>query len=438
VTRRRVGRWRVGLVGALALVALGLLFADAVVLTAAAVPLVYVLYGTLSRLGAVELDARRSFDRSHPVPGGPVEVTLEVENAGDAVLPDVRVVDGVPDELAVTGGSPRACVALAPGETATLSYTVVARRGEHEFVDPVVRLRSLAASERLTAELTVETATLSSRNPIQEPPLREASLPRAGTLPTDSGGSGLEFHATREYQSGDPMNRIDWRHYARTGEFVTVQYREERAVRTVLVVDARPVGRTTARQGSPTGGELCVYAAERLWEALDRADVVTSIAAVGVGEHDLPGLAGPDGLPWIGAGDRARVQALFAGVRGVVTEGAGRVGTEPPSVPDGNDETTERLIARLPPTAQVLVCSPLLDDWPVGLARALSRRNVPQVVLSPDVAGGATPGQRLTAIHRDLRLRAVERAGATTVRWNPEQPIDHALRRSLPHLLSGR
>jgi uncharacterized protein (DUF58 family) len=437
VTRRRIGRWRVGLVGTLSLTALGLLFADAVVLTAAAIPLVYVLYGAMSSVGPADLVARRSFDRQHPGPGDAVGVTLEVEHAGDGVVPDLRVVDGVPDELIVTEGTPRTAVALEPGETATLAYTVVAKRGEHEFADPVVRLRSLSGSEAVTADLPVETDALSCVSPVEEPPLRDATLPRAGTLPTDSGGSGLEFHATREYQHRDPMRRIDWRHYARTGDLVTVQYREERAVRTVLVVDARPVGRTTPRRGYPTGGELSVYAAERLWSALDRAGVVTSLVAVGVGDHDLSGLSGPDGQPWVD-GDRGRAEALFAGIRSVVADGAGRVGTVPPSVPAETDAPTDRLLERLPPDAQVVVCTPLLDDWPAGLARALARRSTPQVILSPDVTGAATPGQRLAAVHRSLRLRAVERTGAATVSWNPEQPVDRAIRQSLPHLLGRR
>lgn len=441
MTRRRVGRWGVGLLGTLALTGLGVLFADPVVLTGAAVPLVYVLYGALSGVRAADLSARRSFDSRRPAPGDAVGVTLTVENTGDAVLPDVRVVDGVPDELAVTGGSPRACAALAPGETATLTYDLVAKRGEYDFSDPVVRLRSLAASERVTVDLASGGATtLSCVEPAADSPPREATSARVGSVPSDSGGSGLAFHATREYQHGDPMNRVDWRHYARTGEFVTVEYREERLARTVLVVDARPVVRVTPRPGYPTGGELCVYAAERLREGLARAGVETTVTAVGVADHDVGGLVGPDGLPWVDADGRpARAATLFAGLRRVARAGAGRVGATPPaaSTAAGVDGTTGRLLARLSPGTRVVVCTPLLDNWPVGFVRSLARRGVPRTAVSPDVAGGDTPGQRLTALDRDCRLRAIERAGATAVDWSLERPVDRALRRSLGHLLSN-
>ncbi len=457
MTRRRVNRWGVGLAGTLALTALGLLFSRPVLLVGAVIPLAYVLYGAISGVPAAAIDVRRSFGGTDPRPGDAVEVTLTVENAGASVLPDVRVVDGVPAELAVTGGSPRACVALRPGESVDVTYTVLAKRGEYDFTGPAVRLRSLAGSERVTTDLAAAgEETLACANTVSDPPLREATLPRAGTLPTDSGGTGLEFYATRQYQHGDPMNRVDWRNYAKTGEFVTVQYRQEQAVRTVLVVDARPPGRVIPRQGYPTGAELAAYAAERLYGALDRAGIVTSVTAVGV-DGDLPeGVVGPGGLPWVDpdadTGAAVRAETLFRAARDAADGAAARVGTTAGATPeeaaisadgtgaavapDGGDATRDRLLARLPPNAQVVICTPLLDDWPVDLIRSLAVRQVPQVLVSPDVTGGDTPGQRLAAVGRDLRLRRAERAGATAVSWSLEQPIDYALRRSLPHLFS--
>ena len=444
MTVRRVKRWRVGLVATLALTGFGLLYARQTLIVAAAIPLAYVLYGTLSRVPDAGVTATRAFDVPDPTPGEPVAVTLTVTNTGDTTLTDCRVIDGVPEELAVTEGSPRACVAIPPGESADLSYTVVAKRGEYDFADPAVRLRSLAATERLTETY------------------------------------GLEFYATRQYQPGDPMNRVDWRHYAKTGEFVTVQYRQEQAIRTVVLVDARPLGRVTPEPGYPTGAELCAYAGERLFDALSDAGVSTSVTAVGVEQGALDGLVGPDGLPWVdpeASGHRtSHVRTLFTGLQTVAGGGAetstladflGRrdaavsgtttrsqgdgethehdgeaaAETQPEAAmaPDGGlDDRTRSLLARLPPNAQVVLCTPLLDDWPVGLARSLSVRGYPLVVVSPDVTGAATVGQRITETTRQLRLRTVERTGATTVSWNVDQPIDYALRRSLPHLLTDQ
>ncbi len=466
MTYRRVKRWGIGLVVTLALVALGLLFARQTLIVAAAIPLAYVLYGTLSQAPPVDLAVSRAFSTPDPTPGERVEVTLTVENVGDSVLTDLRLIDGVPEELAVPDGSPRACLALNPGEAATLSYTVVAKRGEYRFTEPAVRVRSLAATERVTEAVAVAgDRTLSCANAVSEPPLSDATLPRAGTLPTDSGGSGLEFYATRQYQAGDPMNRVDWRHYAKTDEFVTIQYRQEQAIRTVLVVDARPSGRVTPRPGYPTGAELCAYAGERLFDALSTAGVATTVTAVGVENGTLGGLIGPDGLPWVdpeSGGVRAgHARELFAGLLTLAEEDAETAGladmlrgdgldvsapTRPATAESTAEETAmaadggtgptiRRLLARLPPNAQVVLCSPLVDEWPAALARALAVRGYPLVVLSPDVTDGETVGHRITAAARSSTLRTIERTDATVVSWDVDQPIDYALRRSLPHLL---
>ena len=476
MTRRRTRRWDAALVGTLALTGVGLLYADATLLTAAIIPLTYVLYESVSRVpDGASVAVERSFERVAAPPGEPVEVTLTVTNDGDSVLPDVRVVDGVPEEVVVSTGSPRICAPLAPGDSATTTYTVVAKRGDYQFDDPAVRIRSLAGAEQLSVEVPVRgDGTLSGANSVRDAPLRDATLPRAGTLPTDSGGSGLEFYATRQYRRGDPMRRIDWHHVAKTGEFITIEYREEQAIRTVLILDARRVGRVTAKPGYPTGAELSGYAGERIYDALEDAGVVTSLTAVGIERGTLGGLTGPDGLPWIdpeqGNGRSAQPALLFDGLQQIAQDNPTRLSTEPPSLTNrvtagqgvaaradggrtqagrGTDSaggqssgvrrrttTIERILARLPPNAQVVVCTPLLDDWPVELAQSLSVRGYPQVLVSPDVTVDGTTGQRLARLHRQLRLDAAERAGAEIVSWDAQQPIDYALRRSLPHLLS--
>ena len=301
MSTRRVRRWRVGVVAALALVGLGLLYTSALLVAATAIPLVYVVYGALSGLPAnATLRIERAFDDGSPQPDERVTVTLTITNAGAGTLTDLRMVDGVPDELAVVDGSPRLSAALPAGETATTSYTVVAKRGEYAFADPVVRLRSLAGSQLATESVPAAgETTLSCRTPVSEAPIRNTTLLRAGTHPTDSGGEGVEFRSTREYQPGDPLNRIHWRQFAKSGDLTTISYRAERAVRTVLVVDGRALGQVTLRPGSPTGTELCGYAGQRLYEALTAADVVTSVAAVGRNASALDVPPGPGDIPWV-------------------------------------------------------------------------------------------------------------------------------------------
>lgn len=502
--RRYVKRWGVGLLATLALLGMGLLYTSPTLLTAALIPLAYLLYGSLSRApSAPELSVSRTVATSNPEPGEPVSVTLRVENDGDAVLPDLRVIDGVPAEIAVTEGTARLSCPLSPGEAATATYTAIAKRGEFVFDDPAVRLRSLSGSEQVTETVTATgDRGFTCTNTVTDAPLLDSTIMRQGSLPVDDGGPGQEFYATRQYKQGDPMNRIDWRHVAKTGEFITIQYRKERAAKTVLVVDARPVNRVTPAAGYPTGAQLAGYAAELLFDSLSTAGVTTTVAALGFDPDGLGGLVGPDGIAWIDpredTGRQSRAGLLFHRLQadgqqevgplsfslpdewfaslsdtdptGAVTTGGatdtrtstvtqsprdeetgqwsgsvgaradGGAGREPrddePVETGRADERIHRLLTRLPADAQVVLCSPLLDNWPVSLAHALSVRGHSVVTVSPDAVSAATPGQRLAAVSRRARLRTIERVGGRTVDWNVGSPLDRAVRLSLPHLLS--
>jgi len=459
---RRVQRWSGGLAAALFLVSVSLLTAEPLLLAATAIPLGYVAYGALSRVPAgTDLQAARSVSDAQPTPGEPVEVELTLTNTGSSSLTDVRVIDGVPDELAVVDGSPRLCTSLRPNESATLSYAVMAKRGSYTFDAAAVRVRTLSASDAVTVDLPVAgDGTLTCSNTVSEVPMADATLPRAGTLPTDTGGSGLEFHSTRSYQPGDPVNRIDWRRYAKTDELTTIDYREEQAVRTVLVVDARPPTRVTPEPGFPTGAELSAYAAERLFDALSRTSVVASVCAVGLAPEDVPGGLGPDGLAWVDASGghaAAHARQVFdsvgrAAARQSETDAAGDAtvsGDEPPGQPQVDNErvttadggTVEdpallTVLARLPPTAQVVVFSPAADDWPVSLVSSLAVRDYPTTLVSPSLARGDSLGAAVAGVERTARLQRAELSGATVIDWDLDSPIDVALRASLADLFS--
>lgn len=433
--RRTLRRWKVGLVATLALFGVGLLYANATLLAATLIPLAFVFYGALSTLPEdVELSVTRELVPKTPHPGGTVEVRITVENVSDSILPDVRLVDGVPNELAVSSRSPRLGVALSPGESRTVTYSVIAKRGTYRFDDPLVRCRSLAGVDLLTKEVTPEgDRKLVCVNTVRDLPVQGSNVAYAGTSTGDSSGSGLEFHSTRQYKHGDPVNRIDWHHVAKTGELITVKYLAEKTDRAVVLLDARPVGRVVPQPGYPTGVDFCAYAGERLYQSLERAGVYTSVAAFGV-DGELPdekrfeSFADSNGFVWMDSDRKTdrnrRVQTVFDAVYHVSDRKRRDFDSEPVHV--------ELLLANLPPDAQILLCSPVLDDWPIRVVRTLAGEDYSPLVLSPDIVRGDTPGQRIVAIQRRLRLQSLERLGATTTDWNVEQP----LRRSLPHLLS--
>jgi len=446
-------RFTGGLLAALVLAAAGVLSGRSTLFVAGVIPLAFVLYGAVSAPrsdGAVEVTRELSTDS--PLPGDRVAVELTVENASDGALPDVRVADGVPDDLRVVGGTPEAALALPEDGSATVEYAVVADRGQFPFDAPTVRVRGASATNARTLDAPAEgDRQLDCRVSVADVPLRRQTTAHSGMLPTDSGGPGIEFHSTREYQRGDPANRINWRRYAKTGELSTVNYRERRAAAVVLAVDAREVARATAHSGTPSGASLSTYAAARAVEPLETAGHRVGLAVFGV-DDPVTGGADPAWVPpgtgdahhariatvldaaaegrrgdgtseAVAASEREAVDAPEAAADGGGLDGAGRVG---------------RLAERVSPGTQVVVCSPALDDLPVALTRRLAADGHRVTAVSPDVTATDTPGRTLAATERALALADLRATGARVVDWSPDEPLASAVSRATATVREGQ
>jgi uncharacterized repeat protein (TIGR01451 family) len=388
-----------------------------------------VLFGAATRTAgppASSVAVEREVERDRADPGEAVRVTVTVVNTGEALLPDVRVVDGVPGGLTVAGGSPRHATALRPGKRATFSYAVRASRGHHRFGPATVLLRGFTgAVERELAvpatapestdektggragEETTTTDRLACAPRLEEGhtvSLRPQTTGFSGRVTTDSGGAGAEFHSVRSYRPGDPLSRVDWARVARTGEFTTRQFREERAATVVCLLDTRETAYCAPAPSAPTALERSVTAA---------GTAVTSLLDAG----DRAGIAawGPTACwlaPGTGGEHRARARELL--------------GTHPAFDPTPPDRTflptiaRRRVERRLPADAQVLLFSPLADDPPVDLARRLDADGHRVTVVSPGPTARDTAGRALAAVERDRRLSALRSAGVRVVDWEDE------------------
>jgi uncharacterized protein (DUF58 family) len=452
--RRRVSldRWSGGLAAAATLVATGVLAGSSALVAAAAVPVVFAARGTLTRVGVSpsDLDVERRVEPGAALPGDRVRVRLRVHNGADRTATDLRVVDAVPDELAVVDGRPREGFSLAAGESATVTYTLLARRGHHDLGPVGVRARGLTGGEVVLGTVTATgDGTLDCRPDVGvTPALRRALRLRAvGTADAPTGGDGVEFHATREYRRGDPVSRVDWRRFARTGDLTTVDFREQRTARTVVLVDGRHPAGVAPRPDAPTAATVCAGVAGQLLDALRASGQVVGAAAFGV--------AGETGtIPaWVPPGDdqatRLRARRLFD--RAAEAASDGPVG---PSVPgrtahaDGGHPSggagptgtrgvggvrrsarrvTGRLCERLPGATRLLFVTPALDAGVEAAVQTATSNDVAVTVVSPDVTHGDGTGARFAAVERAHRLEACRAAGARVVDWDRDEPLAVAL-----------
>ena len=380
-----------------------------------------VAFGAFARAGGspdVRVSVRREVSSAVARPGEAVEVTVTVENVGDSLVPDLRLVDGVPEGLSVVGGSPRHATALRPGKVASFGYEVEAARGHHTFGPATVLARGFSGSVEREVAVHAETRTTLDCTPqlvVGDPlPLRTQTTPFTGRVATDSGGPGTEFHSVREYRPGDPLSRIDWRRAARTGEYATLQFRPERAATVVLVVDTREEAYLAPDEDAPSAVERSVDAAGAAFTSLLATGDRVGLATYGPAEFWLPP----------GAGEDHRASARDA------------LGTHRAFSPTPSDDPffpgirLRRLRRRLPDDAQVVVFTPLADDYVVSVARRLDAYGHLVTVVSPDPTAGRTAGQRLARVERSLRCSQLRSAGVRVVDWPPEQPLASAVERA--------
>jgi uncharacterized repeat protein (TIGR01451 family) len=352
-------------------------------------------------------------------PGDVVTVRTTVRNTGTEAILDLRLVDGVPGDLPVVDGTTRTCVTLAPGERTTVEYDVELVRGEHSFASPAVRVRDhTGTSARTWSPDVAGDARIDCSPAVDQVPLDEGRDDYTGEVPTEEGGTGIEFHSVREYEPGDPVRSIDWRRYANSRDLATVEYRAERSTRVVCLVDARESQFRDSPGATPTAVDLSLDAAERTAQTLASAGHPTSL--VGLHSEQLTSVP-----PGTGATTRRRIGQLVTEIResgkneilsNWVLEGSyRRVKT---------DDPVERLPGTLPGDALVYLFSSFVDDESTELVEVLRSYGYTVRVVSPDIIGETDEvPTRLAALARERRLADARATGAEVVDW----PLDRSL-----------
>ena len=377
-------------------------------------------FAAYSRAGAEpvgDVSIERTLSTDRPDDGEVVDVTVTVRNEGDRYLPDVRITDGVPAALTVETGSARHGTALRPGEEATFTYELIARRGVHSFGPAQVLSRPIAAT--LERERTIRAETTLTCVPELEPvrvpvPLRAQTTSYPGRIDTDVKGEGLEFYSTREYQMGDPLRRIDWNRRARSGELATLEFREERMATVILVIDARSVAYRAPGPHRRTAVERSIDGAGSVFaRLLDDGDRVGITAF------------GPEGCwlaPALGDDHRLRARELLA------THPS--LSSTPPEGTFSPVLWKRRFRERLSPGSQIIYFTPLADEYAARVARQLDAYGHPVTVVSPDPTTDRTSSHQLAKVARTINLADLRSHGIRAVDWGPDEPIELAFIRA--------
>ena len=228
------------------------------------------LLGTVPVILLVALDLRSPLRRAGDTSGLSVlrQVSEEKSLMGDKVRMELTIVnsgpkidrislrDLTPPRSTVTKGSTLLLCSLEHGGKATLRYEVLFRDpGDYLFESLQVRIESMfGLAERafiLKSELKVR---VYPRHLVKNVAIGPAkAFGWSGTTPSRYRGGRLDFMNIRGYVAGDPLRDVNWRASGRLGKTLVNEWRVERGLDCVIIVDLSAEGLPRVEEWSGRG-----------------------------------------------------------------------------------------------------------------------------------------------------------------------------------------
>ncbi|WP_456422275.1 DUF58 domain-containing protein [Thermococcus sp.] len=332
------------------------------------------------------------------------EVEIEVHVKTDFRVDYLRVRDIVPGLEVV--GKPEKVFSLKQGEEGVFKYRVKMKRGIHRFEGFRVSYRDpfgFFSSDRFVEHFT-EMVGVPILYEVQTPYSTRGTKVTIGPLPSPLVGEGLEFHAIREYQPGDPLKIINWKATARAGRIMVNEFESERKVDVVFVVDA-------SKRNEPVFDYLIRAAASLMLNALNDG---TSF-----------GLLLAEKVPlWVRVDYGKR--HFFKCIDFLST-----------AQPDENNiiaYQVEHLVkTAIPPRAQIVYFSPLLTEESREALKILAEYGLNVVVISPNPNTLYEPededeklAMKLVQLKRKAILKSLSGYGII-IDWDVRKPLKVAI-----------
>ncbi len=355
--------------------------------------------------------------------GENVDVQLQVSNHGPA-SEQLWIQDMIPLGLELMEGDPSVVVNGNPGMT-ILNYQVKAPRGIYEWQRVTVSTQAHLSAGYVEQHLPCETSLLSL--PQGEPAGALVMAARrtrvySGLVPAKRGGEGLEFFDTRPYTPGDEIRRIHWKATARSGDWITTQFEQERIADVAIVVDARRKSNVDYCQFGPAE-------THSLFEKNIRAGA--SVAEIALAQGNRVGmLIYGRALEWTYPG-YGKVQ------RERIFQQLAQADLGQKAVFEGLDHLPQKLF---PLRSQLIVITSLLNE-DVDVLKRLQARGYALTVISPNpvlfeanhIADSKTTklAVRLAKLERNQRLQELRRGRVNVVDWDTNKPLNPQMMRAM-------
>lgn len=413
MTVERTHRWRHAFALILVTGLVGVYTERSLLLLASGIGVVYTAYPLLTPEPTIDLALTRTVSDETPDHGDPVTVTVTVTNSGSRTITDLRLIDGVPSLLAVDEGSARHTATLGPDVSTTFRYTITAKHGVHRFESATAIVHDISGSTRIRTNIETgpdtPTDTLDCSVEIHSASLCRQTEQYTAPVRAGRSGTGIEFYQTRAYQRGDPANRIDWRRFARTGELTTVEFQAERSSSVVLCLDARA---RSVRNTQPNEPHAVAYSVAAASELLSRFRAHGRRVGIAVFGREFAWLA-----PDTGHSHHERAVQLLRTHRRATTQTDGQRDTA------NHSDQLRTCLRQSGTTGEVVLFTPLLDEFGVTVAQQLDASGHAVTVISPDSSTGDTLGGELVRIERRNRVQSLQQSQIPVCDWMPGEPI---------------
>ena len=371
----------------------------------------YLAFVTLSPRPHLDVTTTRRLPQGQVQEGERVTVTLRVKNEGPRV--DLEVIDEVPPEISISGGSNHVFAVLGEGECRDFAYTFFPGSfGTYTFGPIKIRSSDMTSAryEEMVSESHESLRVYPEVKYLNRIELRQ-TRPRnwPGETSVRRPGQGLEFYGIGEYHTGDPLRRVNWRASARVGHLMLNQFMNEAGGETVLVLDLR----STSRIGTPpnTCADYSVRAAAALSHRLLRDRNRVGLLAVGERIIKIP--------PGFGRRQFERI------IVGLISTKVGVDAWNLGLVPYYLSLFYSRMV-------QLVLISPLVDNSPVSMVSELARRGYEVLVISPSPIEidhpqkgdprAITIAKELATMERDVKISSL-RKQVKVIDWNPKLPL---------------
>ena len=371
-------------------------------------------------LEKLRFSAIRTLEQTRSNGSVSIDVNLSIQNQ-DLETVSLSIQETVQAGMKITDGELSRLVTLRSGESTELKYTFTAARGNFswEFIRAVVSdpLGLIETEMVLPASAMIQIRPQIKK--FKAIPFRpHSTLHSPGSIPARLGGSGTDFFGVREYHSGDPLRRLDWRLTARhPRKFFTKEFEQEEIAEIGLILDARQ--RTDLRIGEESLFESSIGATTSLAEMfLHQGHRVSLLvfgeimlnAFPGYGKQQLHRIMNCLSKAKIGTENRASVNLDFIPIR------------------------------MFPSHALIVIISPLTSaDRSLFLRLRASGYQV--LLISPDPVGFAYPALaqdntnrlaiRATLLDRRLWLNEIAQLQIPVIDWQVSQPLFPLVRNAL-------